>query len=245
MAIQEAADGEFPGVSNVYVDRLGRLCFHGRLAKFAPADVAAGASAGAWDFIEWKAGDHAAVIADGTHNTTQIRRFAYNRGLSKIINSALATPWAIADSKIEAQRVEDATSKAQYGIRSWSAQSLLTRHGEIDETTALEETKRFASYYVNNYKQPKNRITEIGFRTMHPDWAGATRTWTLLSRIDIADSVEVTVDSPGGGGFTGQTFFVEGIHETWRPLNPDYDDIELTLDLRPRTYYTDNPWGDT
>ena len=150
--------------------------------------------AGAWDFIEWKAGDHAAVIADGTNNTTQIRRFAFNRGLSKVINSALATPWAIADADIEDQRVEDATSKAQYGIRSWSAQSLLTRHGEIDETTALEETKRFASYYVNNYKQPKNRITEIGFRTMHPDWAGATRTWTLLCRIDIADSVEVTVD---------------------------------------------------
>ena len=39
---------------------------------------------------------------------------------------------------------------------------------------------------------------------MHPDWDGATETWNLLCRIDIADSVEVTIDSPGGGGFTGQ-----------------------------------------
>ena len=35
-AIQTAADAEFPGVANVYVDRLGRLCVHGRLAKFDP-----------------------------------------------------------------------------------------------------------------------------------------------------------------------------------------------------------------
>ena len=77
---------------------------------------------------------------------------------------------------------------------------------------------------------------------MHPDWDGATETWNLLSRIDIADRVEVTIDSPGGGGFTGQTFFVEGIHETSRPLNPDYDDVELTLDLSPRAYFTESPW---
>ena len=179
--IQEAADGEFPAVANLYVDRLGRLCFHGRLAKFAPADVAAGASAGAWDFIEWKAGDRAAVDADGTDQTAHIRRFAYNRGLSKIINTALATPWAIADDDIEAQEVRDATSRTQYGARNWSAQSLLTRRHKIDETTALQETKRFATYYVNNYKQPKNRITDIGFRTMHPDWPGASETWNLLS----------------------------------------------------------------
>ena len=78
---------------------------------------------------------------------------------------------------------------------------------------------------------------------MHPDWPGATETWNLLSRIDIADSVEVTVDSPGGGGFTGQTFFVEGIHETSRPLNPDYDDIEITLDLSAAHLLRRQPLG--
>ena len=35
-AIQEAADAEFPGVSNVYVDRLGRLCFHGTARQVLP-----------------------------------------------------------------------------------------------------------------------------------------------------------------------------------------------------------------
>ena len=244
-AIQEAADAEFPGVSNVYVDRLGRICVHGRLAKFSPAEVAASAGSSNWDYIEWKAGDRAAVEADGTNQTAHIRRFAFNRGLSKVINSALATPFNanIADSAIAGQTVKDAASIAEHGVRSWSSQNLITKEGNLDPiTTALEETKRFARYYVDNYKQPRNRITDIGFRTMHPDWPGASETWNLLARIDIADSVEVTIDSPGGGGFTGQTFFVEGIHETSRPLNPTYDDIELTLDLSPRAYFTESPW---
>ena len=56
------------------------------------------------------AGDHAAVIADGTNQTAQIRRFAFNRGLSKVINSALATPFNIADNDVEGQHVKDAAS---------------------------------------------------------------------------------------------------------------------------------------
>jgi hypothetical protein len=245
IAIQEAVDAEWPGVSNAYVDRLGRLAVHGRLAKFYPAETAANAGSANWDYIEWQAGDGAAVQADTTGQLAHIRSFAFNRGLAKIINSAVATPWAIADEAVEGQHYEDATSKAKYGVRSWSAQSLLTRKGLLDDSSALVETKRFARYYVDNYKTPRNRITEIGFRTMRPGQDGATETWNLLARIDIADSLEITIDSPGGGGFTGASFFVEGIHETSRPLNPSYDDVELTLDLSPRAYFTQNPWPDT
>jgi len=208
-------------------------------------NVSTDAGSANWDYIEWKAGDRAAVDADAANQTAHIRSFAFNRGLAKIINTAVATPWAIADGDIAGQEYVNGASRSQYGARNWSAQSLLTRHGEIGETSALAETKRFAEYYVENYKTPRNRITDIGFRTMRPGTPGATETWNLLSRIDIADSVQVTVDSPGGGGFTGQTFFVEGIHETSRPLNPTYDDVELTLDLSPRAYFTQNPWPDT
>jgi hypothetical protein len=42
-AVQEAADGEFPNLANVYCDRHGRICFHGRTARFDPAAVAAAA----------------------------------------------------------------------------------------------------------------------------------------------------------------------------------------------------------
>jgi hypothetical protein len=245
VAIQEAVDAEWPGVSNAYVDRLGRLAVHGRLAKFYPAETAANAGAANWDYIEWQAGDGAAVATDAIGQLAHIRSFAFNRGLAKVINSAVATPWAIADEAVEGQHYEDAASKAKYGVRSWSAQSLLTRKGLLDDSSALVETRRFARYYVDNYKTPRNRITEIGFRTMRPGQDGATETWNLLSRIDIADSLKVTIDSPGGGGFTGASFFVEGIHETSRPLNPTYDDVELTLDLSPRAYFTQNPWPDT
>ena len=58
-AIQDAVDAEFPAVGNVYGDRLGRLCVHGRYARFDP--VATAAATAGWDFHDWKAGDGAAV----------------------------------------------------------------------------------------------------------------------------------------------------------------------------------------
>src|SRR5262249_42438845 len=39
--IFHAADAAFPGVSNVYTDRFGRIVFHGRYAKFNPSGVLA------------------------------------------------------------------------------------------------------------------------------------------------------------------------------------------------------------
>ena len=56
-AIQDAVDAEFPGVGNVYGDRLGRLAIHGRYARFDPLGTEA-MTAG-WDFHDWKAGDGA------------------------------------------------------------------------------------------------------------------------------------------------------------------------------------------
>jgi hypothetical protein len=68
--------------------------------------------------------------------------------------------------------------------------------------------------------------------------------WQFLNRVDIADSVTVTVTSPGGGGFDDAEYFVEGIHEQVRPLDPAYDDVTLTLDLSPRAFFASNPWPD-
>jgi hypothetical protein len=241
-AIQEAADAEFPGVSNVYTDRLGRLCVHGRLAKFEPGTISAG-SGGAWDYNPWQAGDGAAVAGGGI---AQIRTFAFNRGLSKVINQATATPLKpLTLTAVEAagQIVSDTTSIGLRGIRSWSAQNLLTKLGLLDSADALTETKRFATYYVDNYAEPRNRVTDIGFRSMSPDNPHAGIMWEFLSKVDIADSVAVTVGSPGGGGFTAEPYFVEGVHEQVGPLGTDdYDDVTLTLDLSPQAYFTDNPF---
>jgi len=244
--VQEAADAEFPGVSNVYTNRIGQLVAHGREAKFDPAGVLAGPGVpDVWDWHHWQAGDGAAVNADPA-NWAHLRQFAFNRGLSKIINSATAGPVTIQDEDVPGQTVTDHDSIALYGIRSWSAQSLLTKGpvgDTVDYTTALEETKRFATYYVDNMKAPKNRVTACGFRTMAPYQVGAAETWRLLSLIDVSDQVDITVGSPGGGGFILEPFYVEGIHESVQPLGEAYDDVTLTLDLSPKAFYDTDPFS--
>ena len=250
-AIQEAADAEFPGVANVYTDRYGRLCAHGRYARFHPAEVAASAGDTAWDWHHWHAGDSAAVAA-APGSTAHLRRFAVNRGLAKVINSAVATPVWVRDgstakpptaAQLTGQLEQDLASQGTYGIRSWSAENLLTMESVDGLSDSLVETKRFAEYYVRNYASPRNRVTDIAFRTMCPGQPGATATWNLLSKVDIADQVDVTLASPGGGGLTGEPYFVEGVHETVQPLNADMDDITVTLDLSPQAYFDEDPWA--
>ena len=237
-AVQEAADAEFPGVSNVYTDRFGRLAVHGRVAKFDPAGVHSTATAGAWDWHIWHAGDGAAVHA-GPASTAHIRRFATNRGLAKVINQALATPAGIADEDVDGQTVSDITSIGKYGIRAQEWQNLLTLRSLLDGADALVETKRFAEYYVTNYRDPQNRVTECAFRSMRPAQEGAAANWLLLQQVDISDLVHITVGSPGGGGLEDAQFYVEGVHETCSPLNPDYDNVDLSLDLSPVQYFAD------
>ena len=241
-AIQEAADAEFPGVSNVYVDRFGRLAVHGRLAKFDPSGVLAGAAPGSWPWHSWNVGDGAAVNAAPT-TTAHLREFGMSRGLTHVINQAYATPnRQLTQAQTEAQLVQDATSIGLRGIRPWSAQQLLTKRGILDDADDLTETRRFAQYYVDNYAVPRERSTGIGFRTIPLSDPGAGRTWRLLSEVDIADAVLVTIASPGGGGFAAEPYFVEGIHEVARPATPQFDDVTLTLDVSPQALYTSNPF---
>jgi hypothetical protein len=252
-AIQDASDAEFPSVSNVYGDRLGRLACHGRYARFDPVSTSA---ATGWDFHDWKAGDHAAVAA--TPTMAQLRSFAISRDLSKIINHALCSPvTAKTDPDFEGNVVQSDPSKGLYGIRAWSSQDLIVKEGvtdgfladpdnPADETASWDECRRFADYYVRNYQAPHNRITEIGFRSMPKGktaWSqAATDTWALMSEVDINDRVAVTIGSPGGGGFAAKKFFVEGVHETYRPAGPDVDDVTLALDLSPDDYFQDSPF---
>ena len=250
-AIQDVVDAEWSGVGNVFTDRHGRLNAHGRYARFDPAAViAGGGEADRWDFHHWQAGDQAAVEAD-PGAVAQLREFAFNRGVSKIINHASAYPqWIldgaeyrpISDDEIAAQTVRDDTSIGIYGLRSWSAQNLQTQEGLVDSADGLVETKRVAQYYVDNMAEPRNRITGVGFRSIHPGRVGSGITWQLLSRIDISDQIDITIGSPGGGGFAEVEYYVEGIHETSKPLNPDYDDDSVILDLSPKAYFDENPF---
>lgn len=242
-AIQEAVDAEFPGVGNIYGDRLGRLAVHGRFARFDPVGTS---NATDWDFHDWKAGDGAAVAASPL-DTAHVRTFAMSRDLAKIINHAMASPVTNDEAPdFEGQVVEDTTSKGLYGIRAWESQNLITKEGVTDgNIDDWAETRRFAEYYVDNYADPENRITQISFRPMAVDATGAAANWALMSEVDLSDRVEVTVASPGGvgGGFDGVLHFVEGIHEEYRPMTGEMDEVTLSLDLSPADYFQDSPFS--
>jgi hypothetical protein len=233
-AIQDAADAEFPGVSNFYISKTGLATFRGRLARFNPSDPS-------YDIATWRCGDGAAVDASPS-NTAHIRELGFSRGKSHIINSASASPEGISDSALAGQVVKDTASIATYGIRSWTAENLITDGGIGSGTTDLEETKLFADYYVANYAAPQNRISQVTFRSMDPDRTGAAANWALICGVEIGDELIVTTTHPGGGGFAAEEYFVEGIHLDVQPLNPSYHDVTLTLDVSPQAYWYTNPF---
>lgn len=245
-AIQEAVDAEFPGVSNFYPDRFGRGCFHGRLAKFDPVGTAASTTPDRWTFLHLHAGD-GAYVSGAPGSRVQVRSFGFNRGTSKVLNSAIATPIGIRDKDIPGQLVQDLASIGSRGYRSWSKENLLTQIGLLDASDALTETKRFATYIVENYAAPRDRVTTIGFRPLHDLDPRAPAVWKMLCEVDIADRVDVTVGSPGGGGFNAEPFYVEGVHEevVGRVAGSggyELDDVTMTLDLSPMAYFTSNPF---
>lgn len=238
IVIQEAADAEFPFVANVYTDRFGRLVFHGRLAKFDPATIAVGAGDEAWDWHHWDCGDGAAVALTPS-TVAQLREFASNRGRGQVINMASATPKNIADADVAGQVIYDSGSIALYGLQSRSLENLLTKVGLLDGSTALEETLKFAKWLVDTHKEPRDRVPTLVIKSIRPDAPGGAKTWDFLSRADISDQVDITIAYPNGLGFTDTPFFIEGMHETNEPLNPDYDLVTMSLDVSPQDYNSD------
>lgn len=235
-AIRDAADSEFPGIANCYVDKTGRFVFHGREARFDPDTVAAGATPGAWNFTRWKIGDGAAIALDS--DRAQVRALAYNRARADIINAAIAYPRGIKDAAMPGQVVTDATSITKYGIHSWSAPDLITLEGTTTLNDANAETKLFSQFYVQNLKDPRNRIRTLGLKAISPADPRASATWALLCGVDISDIVNIKVGYPGGTGINAEDFYVEGSDMQIRPLNPDHDMVDLALNVSPAAWYT-------
>jgi len=235
--LQTAADAEFPGLGNVYVSKEGIVTFHGRLSRFDPVTVAAGAG-GAWTFTHWKSGDGEAVAGSPT-DTAHIREFSPNRGISRIINYAAAYPQGIADIDRAGQVSQDAVSIGLRGYCTWSKEELIIDTGTTTGNTANDECKLFADYYVANYKDPRDRIANIAFKSMRADDSRAGATWALLCGAEISDLIDVTIGSAGGGGFNADPHFIEGVHYDVKPLNPDYASVTMRLDLSPQAYFND------
>lgn len=234
--LQDAADAEFPGVSNCYVDNLGRVAWHGRNARFDPVTVAAGAGDSAWNFTAWKAGDKIAWTAD--HTYAPIKTITFNRGMNSIINAALATPQNILDKDIQGQLSFDAGSLTTYSVSSWSAENLVTGGGKTDGLDKNGETKLYSDYYKNNFASPRTRISTLVFKNVHSGHVAQDAAYAFLCGVEIADTIDVLTHHPGGGGFN-ETFYVEGVRYSVTPLHgSDFHLIDLEVDISPAAYFT-------
>lgn len=231
-AIRDASDAEFPGVGLLYVDKAGRIVWHGRFARLDPEGTAVSTD---WDFQSWTAGDGAAVNIDPT-TVAQIRTFAFNYPRSRIINSYQAWQKSYT-AEPDIQAATDATSISTYGFKGRSAPNLIIDSNFNNSNTAAQECQLFCDYYVSNYKDAARNVRSVTFKSVDPADERAEGTWPLLSGIEISDRLTLTVADAGAAA---EAYFVEGLSIQIRPLNPDFDYVEVTPNLSPEAYFTDD-----
>lgn len=225
--LDDACDSEFPTVANRFIDASGVYRFRGRYARFNPA---------AYGIPTWYAGTGSHV----TSGVAQIRELSYTTSRKSVFNAAMAYPdpnrYPYVAVDLEAQRSTNATSMSKFGVRSWSAENLLTLRHNSNGNTGAEETALFAEYVTSNYKDPVPRISRITFRTLLDSDARAAATWGLMQGVEIGDVVEVTTDWISG------RYFVEGITASARELDGNIPDATVSLDLSPAAYWTVDPF---
>jgi len=237
VALREAADAEFPGIANIYVDKLGQVVFHGRFARLDPDAVWTGiagsdaARDAVWRFRRWKAGDGAAIEADS--ECAQIRAFAYARPRSMLVNSATCYPEGIDDADIPGQVSRDSASITEHGIHSRSDTELQVAGHKTNGDTGAEQCAKYAEFWTTYYAQPMDRIETIVFKSVRPTDSRAVSTWGLITGVSISDIVTVNVGYPGAVGIQAVDYYVEGRDLTIEPLNSDYDMVTLALNLSP------------
>jgi len=232
--LRDAADAEFPGVANVYVDRFGRVAFHGRFSRFDPETVESGGAN--WDFTRWTA----ATREDVGTTDAQIREFAFNRPRDRIINTYHAWPReddtgvALTQSEIEALLKSDSTSITAYGYRGREAPDLILRSNINNSNTSADECELYGEFYIENYAVPRKAVQRVTFKSLAPGDPRAAKTWALMTGCDISDAINLTVDE---AGLDDVPFFIDGVTVSCRVLNSGYDLVEVTPNLTPAAYY--------
>jgi hypothetical protein len=223
--LDEAIDSEWPGVSNRFIDSTGRYCFRGRHARFNPENPTYGIQF--WE---------AATEGDVTTGRAQIRRLSYSRSRKLVVNSAIAYPEGIEEAGIPEVYIDDATSKALYGLRSWSAENLLTRRHLSNGNSGVQEAILFATYQVANYKAVEARITRVQFRALRDFDDRAAAIWDLMQNVEIGDVLDIFTAAISG------RYFVEGIGMEVRELNGEIPMVVCDLDLSPAAFWTVDPF---
>lgn len=239
-ALLDAADAEFPGVGNIYVDRYGRAVFHGRFARFDPDGTSSGAE---WDFTRWGA----ATRGDVTSGRAQIREFRYNRPRTRIVNTAVI--WPELDENHDPfdqalikthQTKKDDPSIGAYGYHGYEAAALIIKEHKSNGNTGAEECALMADYYVANYAEPRKNVERITFKGLPPDEDRAADVWALMTRADISDVIHLWIDE---AGLTDAEFFIEGISGECRVGPPEFDFVTVTPNLSPAAYYGTDVFG--
>lgn len=273
--MQDAADAEFPNVANVFMDRWGRVAFRGRWPRFFPdfyssRSLAANPPPGSQQLYKWFVGDFNAA---NTFGYVPIHSIEWAHDLKNIINACLCLPYnanaSTGNANVSAQLQTNSASITQYGVRAITIPDLLvetsvpgpsvgppthapggdgvTAPASDSNNLGLHECQIFAYYYVHNYNQSVERITNITFQSIDPNDPLGAAWWQFVTGVEIGDIVVVNTTQPWGGGFKQVQFFVEGIHNQVTLGGPvgnkkNIPQWTMTLDLSPRAYYQSFPY---
>jgi hypothetical protein len=236
IALQQAVDAEMPGAGNMYSDKLGRLCAHGRRARFDPDGVSAGATPGAWDFARWKAGDGAAILLDG--DRAQIRPpLGWSYSEEKVRNVGFAYPKGL-DESAKTDQVYVVPGVDPIDRRVWSAENLLVKAGTTTGNTGAQEARLYGEFWATVLSTAAVRVEALTVKSIAATRPQAAVTWALMLGADISDIVDLEHGYAGGVGVS-EDVFVEGSEMTVRALNPEMDMVTVTFNVSPAAYYAD------
>ncbi len=254
-ALRDCADAELPYIAqSLFVDRLGRVVFHGRYGRFQPDDLAAAVGPTVWDFHRWSLGDGKAVRDDGR---TQMRVLEFNRARTNIVNVAVCYAQGTPQARVPSQVYADTTSITDFG--HYVAPPMTDLLIDVPTTdianghpswTRNDECLAYAELIVKNMKDPRENITALQVKTVHPFDSRGEDVWACLTQADVDDIVNVRVGYPAGTGFTGGTpddYYIEGRTMRVRPLDsssfnsslPGYDYVEQDLAVSPAVWSMD------
>lgn len=234
--LQDAAAAEFPGVAMLFMDKSGNAAFSGRGIRFDPTSYP--------DWItRWRVGDAAACALDPTLLPIAQDGIEWSFGKPQIYNDVVCAPDGASATAINSNHVIDTTSRGHYGHRSLEFLGLQILNGSTSGFSGLRECLDYSTYYVNNYKVPRDRITSIEFHGQMDDGttALAGALWDFILNVEINHIVEVHTVNPGGGGISGVDFFVEEISNDVSRLNETVPNWKLNLGLSPRARFASYP----